>query len=406
MSSWQPVLAGADADAARDAVDAILSDLGAVELPDASVGHGHAGLALMWGQRARAGDPAALERAADALERALDGIDRLGPPTLLGGFPGVAFAAAQLSDLVEIDEEDLTALDELVLGLVDRDPWPLEWEYVSGLVGAAVPLLWRGSEPARVARARVVAHLRALSEPAAGGVSWRSPVYLLPAAARAENPDGYLNLGLAHGVTGVVALLAGAAGEPGAAELLRGAVGALVRHDSGDPSGRYAAMVARGLPPARGRYDGWCYGDQAVACALHRAGAALGEPGWIEHAVDLGRAVARRAPGIPLESHFCHGTAGRAHMFNRLGQATGEAELLETARTWYRETLSRRRSGAGPGGFVTRAGAPVSPSILEGAIGIALCLSAAVDPVEPIWDRAFLADLVPGAVGGGTPHSI
>ena len=49
---------------------------------------------------------------------------------------------------------------------------------------------------------------------------------------------------------------------------------------------------------------------------------------------------------------FCHGHAGRAHLFDRLYQASGDELFADTARYWLRQTLDLRRAGQGFGGFV------------------------------------------------------
>jgi len=116
---------------------------------------------------------------------------------------------------------------------------------------------------------------------------------------------------------------------------------------------------------------------------------------WIDHGLSAAREVARREPTMELDAGFCHGTLGRAHMFNRLAQATGDDELAEAARRWYRVTLERRVEGTGLGGFVVPERNADPASVLTGSIGIALGLLAAASPIEPGWDRAFLCALPP-----------
>jgi hypothetical protein len=396
--TWRPLLEGDDAARAAEAVAAITSDLAAIEPDDPDFNGGRASRAVLGVHLARTGDAAAGDRAVDALEQALDGLDRATNPWLLTGIAGVAWATAHLTDLVDIEEETLADLDRVVGRVLEVEPWRFEWEYVLGLTGLGVYALERPGAAGNALLARTVAHLSALAERSDGGaITWRSPpTLLLRPEQREENADGYYNLGLAHGVVGVMLLLAecAARGVAGAGELLRGAVTWLAGQDSRDPAMRFPLMIARGISHGAQR-DGGCYGDQAVAAGLVRAGQVLGEPGWIEHGLSTARVVARREPTMALDAGFCHGALGRAHMFNRLAQATGDDELAAAARLWYRRTLEHHRvPGGGAGDFAFEPNAEAA-SILTGSTGIALGLLAATSSVEPGWDRAFLVALPP-----------
>lgn len=398
--SWTALLEGEDAARAHAAIAAVVADLAAVAPEGPGFNTGHASRAVLGVHLARTGDGEAGDRAVDALEQALDGLERAPSPWFLSGIAGVAWTAAHLADLVDIDEETYGDLDRVIDRVLSVDPWTWEWEYVLGLTGLGVYALERPGAAGDALLARALGHLTALAERGEGGaITWRSPpTLLLQPAQREENAGGYHNLGLAHGVAGVALLLAGCAerGLAGAGELLRGAVTWLAAQDRRDPAMRFPLMIARGVSTG-GTRDGWCYGDQAVGAALVRAGQVLGEPGWVELGLSAARDVARREPTIPVDAAFCHGALGRAHMFNRLAQATGDDELAAAARQWYRRTLDQRVEGRGVGGFAFDERTSEAASILTGSTGIALGLLAAASPVEPGWDRAFLAALPPRA---------
>jgi lantibiotic biosynthesis protein len=397
--SWRALLDGDDAAAARAAIDGVVAALDDVALPSGWIAEGHAGAALLHAELARAGDEAAGDRAVDALERGLDQLDGNAPPWLLVGTTGLFWTMAELDDLIDPDDEALCHMDGLIGGVLDAGPWRHEYELIGGLISLGLYGLGRGAAGAPLV-GRTVAHLAELAERTEHGVTWRSPDRLLAPEERAANPT-YINLGLAHGVVGVICFLAeaSAAGTPGAAALLADAIAWLRPLDTGDAASRFPRWLGEGLIP-RHQIDGWCYGDQAVAAALVRAGQVLGEETWLEH----GRQVAHAVIGRPMPNErdpgFCHGSLGRAHMFNRLGQALGDQALLDEARRWYRHTIGLRRSDAGVAGFVAdRVDDPASPlhaGLLVGALGVAAGLQAAISPVEPRWDRAFLVALPPG----------
>src|SRR6185369_7304354 len=108
-----------------------------------------------------------------------------------------------------------------------------------------------------------------------------TPPELLPEWQRQVAPEGYTNLGLAHGVPGVIAILARyiTAG----VDVAR----ARVLLEAGVDYLRYVAWLPS-QPNSQARVA-WCYGDLGVAIALMSAGTALGRDDWRRDALDLAR---------------------------------------------------------------------------------------------------------------------
>jgi hypothetical protein len=102
-----------------------------------------------------------------------------------------------------------------------------------------------------------------------------------------------------------------------------------------------------------------------------------------------------------LDVPLCHGASGVAHVFNRLAQATGDADLARTADRWFTQSLAMRRGDEAIAGFpvagISDGDTRWQPStdLLTGASGVALALHAAISPIEPAWDQLLLADLSP-----------
>lgn len=402
---WQPLLEGADAERAREAAEAIAGDLARLEL-DPGLYNGHAGVALLHGYRARLGQPDAALAAADALSAAAEMFGEERAPWLGSGFAGVAFAIAHLSDVVETDADTLPDLDAAIHNVVDRDPWPFDWELMVGLVGLGVYGLERaGARGGRAIVERAVAHLAALAERTPGSAGWRAASGEHPSELRARNPDGFHSLGFAYGSLGAIAFLAAAraAGVTGAdPSLLADSVAWLRALDRPARPHRFPGYLAAGWDDEAPRSRGWCAGDLAVAAALAAAGLAAGEPAWIDHAIAVA-VTGARAGGTAGDLSFCHGAVGHGHLLNRMAQATGTDELAELARAAYRRALAAREPGSGIGGFTgisrgPRSSAPEFAAGLQlGATGVALGLLAACSPLPPDWDRAFLLALPPRA---------
>jgi hypothetical protein len=250
----------------------------------------------------------------------------------------------------------------------------------------------------------VVDRLAETAEPQGNGVTWwTDPAWVAP-ETRAEFPRGYYNLGLAHGVPGVIAFLgqvcAAGVAVGKARPLLDGAVRWLREQDSLDS---FPFWIVPGGTGEKARLA-WCYGDPGVAAALLGAARHVEESAWESAALAIARRAAERphAEAGVRDAALCHGSAGLAHLFNRMYQATGEPRLAEAARSWLEQTLAMRRPGRGVGGY--EAWRPdeavgqtwsADPGLLNGATGIALALLAVTTSLEPLWDRMLLVSIPP-----------
>jgi hypothetical protein len=386
---------------------------------DLSLAGGAAGLAVLFAYLAGARSGTDEEATAGRwLDRAIDAVaDQPMGASFYGGLTGVAWAADhQRRRLPGLDREDVNdEIDETLLEHLGQSPWPDDYDLIGGLVGFGVYALERlapGTDATRLAALacleRVLDHLAQTAECRPEGVTWwTDPAWLIP-ETREKFPRGYYNLGLAHGVPGVIALLgqACAAGvaEDKARPLLDGAVRWLLAQQRTDGAGgAFPCWVGPDIPPAPARLA-WCYGDLGLAVALLWAARCVGQADWERAAL----AIARRAAGRPpeqsgvVDAGLCHGAAGVGHLFNRLFQATGEDAFAEAARFWLERTLSLRQPGRGIAGYLSWSpGADgvltwlAEPGLLTGAAGVALALLAAATPVEPSWDRMLLASVPP-----------
>jgi lantibiotic modifying enzyme len=350
------------------------------------------------------------DEAGRALSTAIGGIGDRKSPGLYGGAARIAFAVGHLSDG---DDADL-AYEMIERSLLRFAAHPSEWyDLIGGLVGVAVPVLQRiaggkassSSEP--LAR-RILEQLEQLARPMPAGLAWHTPPALLPPWQREIAPDGYINLGLAHGIPGIVAILARyiitGVEAPRAQTLLEGAVTYLRSVAAPKAGHRYPAWLTSQQPdPEATARVAWCYGDLGVAVAVLAAAIATGRDDWRSFALTLAHDMAARSFESSLvgDAGLCHGAAGVAHMFNRLSQATGDTGLARAADTWFARTLAMRRTediagfpraNLADGTTIWEPGA----DLLTGVCGIALALHAAISPIEPAWDQLLLADLSPG----------
>ncbi|MCA9750768.1 MAG: lanthionine synthetase C family protein, partial [Gemmatimonadetes bacterium] len=340
-------------------------------------------------------------------------------PGLFSGTAGIGWAAAQLDrDLFGDHSEDVyEELDRALLDYLSRTTAP-PVELIAGIAGIGVYALARPSAPGsdRLLR-EVLCRLEGRIEQRPGGTTWRKLPEHLVEEERAFAPAGFFNLGLSHGVPGVLLFLAGLVNRGVEAEragsLLERSVPWLLAQADDSAPVRYAKCVTLdgirrpSLPVA------WCYGDLGVSVALLVAGRAVRRPDWEAHAVDL----ARRCAAVPtakaeIKDHgLCHGAAGAAHLLRRLGDATGDETLRLAGERWMRVLLATRRADLPKfdGYFRIRGDetpdgirwyADSDPGLLMGAAGVALVLASALRPeVPPAWDGFLGLGELPGGVG-------
>jgi class I lanthipeptide synthase len=412
---WRPILSGTTAEQALQAVDAIAESITSITASpgerDPSLGRGQAGLALLYTWLARTGRmPLADLLARQCLDQAIEALSTQAMnASFYGGFTGVAWAADLVDRLLDPDAEDRgEAVDDALLRLLSRDErWSASYDLIVGLTGLGVYALQRYPRPVTTECLRqVVERLQECARRDEHGLYWWTPpAEILDEESRKQYSSGRVDLGVAHGVAGAVALLGGICGagveQATVRPLLEGAVSWLLAHSVPTAAGpTFPVWVAPAFQPSPARCA-WCYGDPGIAAALMLAARGAGDAGWEQTAVALACRAAER-PALEtgvVNANFCHGAAGLAHVYNRMYQATGEPTLGRAALYWLERTLGFYRLAKDAGGsWVQGNWDPgrrerwtwTGIELVEGAAGVALVLLAAATSVEPTWDRMFL----------------
>ena len=309
--------------------------------------------------------------------------------------------AAQDESRDDLNEE----VDTAVVGRLPSAKHARVFDLISGLVGQGVYLLerWPSGRSEQGLRS-VITALNEIAEHGLGTSTWRTMPHLLPDRERNLWPDGYYNLGVAHGVPGVLQFLWQVTGTRIEAEtvtrLLDETIAWLVAQSGSDKQRlRFKAWVSAGGKSSDAR-PVWCYGDLGVAAVLVQVA-----EGRRNDVLDtLVSEMLETCLKLPFESYnvqdagLCHGASGVAHIYNRLYQRLGDQRFRDAALVWYERILRMSTPGTGVGGYskyaTTGPGGTAAwepwPGLLDGSIGIALALLAAVTPVEPRWDRLML----------------
>lgn len=400
--SWRPLLEGDLAAKAEDALRAICEEL--VEPSNPSVS-GKAGVALF---HAYLGDA---ERADELMDRAVDAL-AMTPmrPSLHGGFTGIAWAAEHLNRVLgETEPDDMSEeIDESLLTALAA-PWTGDYDLIGGLTGFGVYALERFPRPSAVrCLEAIVDRLNETAEHLEHGVTWFTAPELLFPHQREQYPRGAYNVGVAHGVPGVIAFLADACRlgiRPETARpLLDGAVRWVLSYRLAAHHGASFPAWVQPEVEARPSRLAWCYGDPGIAATLLSAARAVGNEEWERTALDIALHAATAAPenAYVEDAGLCHGAFGLAHLYNRIYHAGGGEPFADAARHWYSRGLDLRRPGRGIAGFESwelgadmQLGWRTDPGFLTGAIGIGLALHAGLTSVEPEWDRLLMLAIPP-----------
>ena len=333
--------------------------------------------------------------------------------SLFHGAPAVAFvlhSAAHPAYAVMLASLDghvngLTALklaaayERIARGELTR---PSEYDLISGLTGLGLYHLVRHGPAASGMTTAVLDYFVALAEPVCrhgeslpGWWSGTGPASTPDPAW----PGGHLNLGMAHGIAGVLALLSGAMRAGIQVKGHATAVSELCATFDHWRQGNgtcpwWPAMISRTeyrhgtANPGRQPRPSWCYGTPGQARAQQLAGLALGDRERMrvaEHAL-AGFVLDQQVTGLLAGASLCHGWAG---VVQALRRATGDAlnpqplqAALRTARQGMEDQL-------------TRIGPPPSAGLLEGTSGIMLAQNdlSHTSSETSSWDACLLLTL-------------
>jgi len=129
--------------------------------------------------------------------------------SLFGGFTGIAWSVAHLRAwLLDPDDDSTKPIDGILQKSLSRKSWRGSYDLVSGLIGFGIYALEQLPRPLAIeCLKQVIDRLDEIAERGPEGITWFTPPDLLSDTQREMHPKGYYDLGLAHGVPGVIAFL-------------------------------------------------------------------------------------------------------------------------------------------------------------------------------------------------------
>jgi hypothetical protein len=357
----------------------------------------------------------------EQLRRAVAGMEaRPHPPAGHVGLSGLASAAHLLSRdggryrtlLSKLDSALVSVVSTQVARILQARPHGVDvevFDVIAGLAGTGRYLLARRHDPAcERALQGVLRALIYLSEDDGSGIPhWHTDVGNSSENLGKVYPQGHVNMGLAHGIPGPLALMSistlTGVEVSGQREAIVRTADRIVRAQITDDWGVCFPTAAPLEKPAeepgsaaaaQATRSAWCYGGPGVARALWLAGIAADRSEYRDLAIATMLAAIRRPVGLRrIDSPtVCHGVAGLLHVTMRFADECPRAEFFDAACDLTTQ-LVRAQEPASRFGYrsVDPAGRRIdSPGFLDGAAGVALVLLAASTAIEPTWDRVLL----------------
>ncbi len=220
------------------------------------------------------------------------------------------------------------------------------------------------------------------------GFAWYTPFESIVSWAQKDYKQGYYNIGVSHGIGGVIGLLTRAyklkINPELTKDMLQNSIQWLLAQDDGEPFGYILPESSFKKKKPRGARLAWCYGDLGLSVVLLNAAKVLKDDKLRATAI----AMAKRGAGIPhrdnriVEPTFCHGAIGAFHIFNRLHQETRKPFFRKKALYWAQETFHLIQD------YPKKE--KMELGLVTGKTGIGLALISGVTDISPEWDRYFL----------------
>lgn len=140
----------------------------------------------------------------------------------------------------------------------------------------------------------------------------------------------------------------------------------------------------------------WCYGDLSNSYILFKAAHIIQNKRLKKIALNVALNTCTinsiKKSGV-IDAGLCHGTAGIAHIYNRMYRYTKRAEFKQAANYWIEETLEMATHEDGLAGYKSWGGSEGwvnDDSLLGGISGIGLALLSHISNEEPLWDSCLL----------------
>lgn len=322
--------------------------------------------------------------------------------TFAGGLAGIGWMVEFLEQNKYLEcntNEIIGELDEYLYQMMIKELKSVHYDYLHGASGIALYFLSRKSfSKSKQYLSDYIDNLEQFAEADGESYRWVSKVFKSP-----EEKEEVYNLSLSHGISSLISILSKInsleINKEKTNKLLKGAVNYLLSNeqDNKQYGSYFPNWISKQSSNGTSRLA-WCYGDLGICTALWHASQSLKNKAWEEKAIEILKYTSKRrdlAKNSVADAGLCHGTAGMAHIFNRMYHYTNVEELKDAANYWFDKTLKMATHKDTLSGYKVYRTKEAGESyeefgFLEGISGIALSLIAAISETEPKWDEILL----------------
>jgi lantibiotic modifying enzyme len=291
--------------------------------------------------------------------------------------------------------------DTLIFSLMKNDILGGKYDFLHNALGAGLYFSCRDNEQSRCYAESLICGLERIAEIDTNGLKWRSTIN------RESGIEEVYNTGMSHGIASIIGFLCKAYKKNIQKEctetLLIGAVNYLLSLKLEIPETSMMSFFPNTVSVTENKKNNpgrlsWCYSDLSIGIAIWHASQVLKNKDWERIAISVLMQTTLRTNPIKEfinDAGICHGSAGIAHIYNRIYQFTGINAFRDSAIFWLNNTIEMAVFSDGLAGYkayrTERCGGLVNKEgILEGIAGIGLVLLSATSNIEPKWDECLL----------------
>lgn len=308
-------------------------------------------------------------------------------PTFCSGYAGINwyFKFLQAKELLSDEDREILCyrdkeLERISLEMLKHG----NYDFLHGAVGIAYYLLYRPAASTEEYYAAFFQLLEALIDAS----ETRDAVPNFDYKTNSIIP-GEINLGLSHGIPSVLKFCIQSYKQGICTEksekLARQLIDYLLTHTNADTTSSYFPYTIT-ISSSERRIDevsrlAWCYGDAGAGIILYHAGVAFQDKPTIDFSLKVLLNSTKRKnteEAMIKDACICHGTAGIAHIYNKMWHYTQDPAFKDACDYWIQKTLGLGVYPDGIAGFKKYTGVSNKyendSGLLEGAAGIGLAL--------------------------------
>ncbi|MFP4025540.1 MAG: lanthionine synthetase C family protein [Thiohalospira sp.] len=320
--------------------------------------------------------------------------------SLSGGLAGIGLVIEHLKQNAYLKcntNEIIGELDGFLYKKMIEDLNKNNYDYLHGASGIALYFLNRKELPeTKGYLAEYVDLLEKTGEKEGYKYKWLSNIAI-------DGKKVVYNLSLSHGISSLIIILAKICSlginQEKSFKLLNGAVNYLLANEQDffNVGSHFPNWISKNSNIQKSRLA-WCYGDLGIGIALWLAGKNANNTKWQNKALEILLHTTQRKDlkeDFVLDAGLCHGTAGNAHIYNRMFNYTQREEFKQAALYWFDQTFKMAKFEDGLAGYKTwrsveYGGWQNDYGLLTGITGIGLAFISAVSDIEPAWDECLL----------------